>query len=187
MSVISSIQQPPHNVQAERMFLSAIFFNPQVYYLSQVKANYFYVPEHALIHEYMGICLEKKSTLEPVLLSAMMGDKLNKVEGVDYLFNLASEIVVDYKPYEEIVESTYQRRALLNHMKVVEMECYSQENEVDDVVTRYLEFGTKAGRSSCVGLLQGAFDRAVEQKIVPKVFHGTKYRDLDFIIKGYRK
>jgi replicative DNA helicase len=178
---------PPHNIEAERMFLGAIFYNPQIYYLSSIKSNFFYVREHALIHEYMGQCLEKKSVLEPVVLSAMMGDKLDSVSGLDYLFDLASATVIDYKPYEEIVEETYHRRALLRHIKIIEAECMSTENTVEEVVTKYLEFGTNTGRSSCTGLIKGAFDRAVEQKITPKVFHGTKFRDIDHFIKGYRK
>lgn len=185
---MQEIIEQPHSLEAEKWLLACVFFDPQNYFLTQVQTQHLYCSEHQIVHDAMGKCIDKYEKLDPALVITFIGSSLDHVWGIDYLYMItAANTVWDYRPYEEVVMTTRHKREMLKHIQKVKNTCLDPKKEVDDVTTAYLDFSNATGRSKCTGLIKNAFDRMCEDKIEPKVFQKTKYRDIDFVIKGYRQ
>ena len=115
----ATLRMPPHNVEAEKALLGAIFANRRAYEsVSEFLApGHFAVPEHGRIFEACTVLIERGQIADPITLGNFFEaeQSLAEIGGPAYLAELALSAVtiINAGEYGRIVYDLYLRRQLI--------------------------------------------------------------------------
>ena len=116
---LSPLRRPPHNVEAERALLGAIFVNNRTYEkVSEfLHADHFSVAEHGRIFAACSKLIERNQIADPITLRAHFeqDESLADIGGQAYLMKLADSAVtvINAAEYGRIIHDLYLRRELI--------------------------------------------------------------------------
>ena len=116
----ATLRVPPHNVEAEKALLGAIFANRRAYEnVSEfLRPEHFAVPEHGRIFEACTVLIERGQIADPVTLKNFFEaeQSLAEIGGPAYLAELALSAVtiINAGEYGRIVYDLYLRRQLID-------------------------------------------------------------------------
>ena len=114
-----AFRRPPHNIQAEKALLGAIFVHERAYErVSEfLRPEHFAIAEHRLVFEACAKLIERQQVANPVTLQSHFAqdDKLAAVGGPAYLMELAESAVtvINAGEYGRLVYDLYLRRELI--------------------------------------------------------------------------
>jgi len=115
----TAFRSPPHNIEAERALLGAIFLNNRAYErLSEfLKPEHFALSQHGRIFAAAQRLIERGQLADPVTLKALFEqeDSLADVGGPAYLAELAAAAVtvINATEYARIIYDLFLRRELI--------------------------------------------------------------------------
>ncbi|MBL4691850.1 MAG: replicative DNA helicase [Magnetovibrio sp.] len=133
----------PHNFEAEKSLLGAIFTDNRAYErVSEfLRAEHFSIPEHGKIFDAIQLLLEKGQIANPVTLSGFFegNDDLVALGGKVYLAELAASAVtiINTGEYGRIVYDLYMKRELIQLGTGMVNDAYDQGTQ--DTATRQIE------------------------------------------------
>jgi replicative DNA helicase len=136
-------RSPPHNIQAEKALLGAIFVHERAYErVSEfLRPEHFAIAEHRLIYEACSKLIERQQVANPVTLQSHFAqdDKLAAVGGPGYLMELAESAVtvINAGEYGRLIHDLYLRRELICLGEDVVNRAY--ECDVDEPATSQIE------------------------------------------------
>ena len=142
-SMLASLRTLPHNVEAEKALLGAIFTDNRAYErVSEfLRADHFSIPEHGKIFDAIQLLLEKGQIANPVTLSGFFegNDDLVSLGGKTYLAELAASAVtiINTGEYGRIVYDLYMKRELIQLGTEMVNDAYDQGTQ--DTATRQIE------------------------------------------------
>ncbi|MCM3741500.1 replicative DNA helicase [Oceanobacillus luteolus] len=95
---------------AETSLLGSILLENELFNELEIDSNYFRYQEHKLIFEAMEEAYREKQVIDMVILTAVLGDKIEAIGGVQYLTQLLESIpsTATFKHYEQILIESYQ-------------------------------------------------------------------------------
>ncbi|MCW8969691.1 MAG: replicative DNA helicase, partial [Rhodospirillales bacterium] len=132
-SASSAFRTPPHNYEAEKALLGAIFANNQAYEkVSEfLRPEHFADPVHGDIYAACSTLIERQQLANPVTLKNLFerNETLSEVGGIRYLSELAESAVtiINAGEYGRIVYDLYLKRQLINLGEEVVNEAFSGE------------------------------------------------------------
>jgi len=142
-SRLSGFRTLPHNVEAEKALLGAIFANNRAY----EAVSEFLHPEHfafgpnGKVFEACGKLIERGQIADPVTLKAMFEQDaaLSEIGGTAYLAELATSAVglINAGEYGRLVYDLYLKRELINLGEDVVEAAYS--GDIDQTATQQIE------------------------------------------------
>ncbi|PHS78905.1 MAG: replicative DNA helicase [Rhodospirillaceae bacterium] len=141
--MLASLRTLPHNVEAEKALLGAIFTDNRAYErVSEfLRADHFSIPEHGKIFDAIQLLLEKGQIANPVTLSGFFegNDDLVSLGGKTYLAELAASAVtiINTGEYGRIVYDLYMKRELIQLGTEMVNDAYDQGTQ--DTATRQIE------------------------------------------------
>jgi len=133
----------PHNVEAEKALLGAIFSDNRAYErVSEfLRAEHFSIPEHGKIFDAIQLLLEKGQIANPVTLAGFFegNDDLVTMGGKTYLAELAASAVtiINTGEYGRIVYDLYMKRELITLGTDMVNDAYDQGTQ--DTATNQIE------------------------------------------------
>ncbi|MCW9036027.1 MAG: replicative DNA helicase [Rhodospirillales bacterium] len=119
-SANSGLRTPPHNYEAEKALLGAIFANNKAYEkVSEfLRPNQFADPIHGKIYEAAALLLERGQIANPVTLNNYFqrDEVLAEIGGVKYLAELAASAVtiINAAEYGRIIHDLHLKRELVS-------------------------------------------------------------------------
>jgi replicative DNA helicase len=114
-----TFRHPPHNIEAEKALLGAIFLNNRAYgSVSEfLQAEHFAYPQHGLIYKACSILIERGQIADPVTLRNFFqqDQTLADIGGPAYLAELAHSAVtiINSIEYGRIIHDLYLKRQLI--------------------------------------------------------------------------
>jgi len=142
-STLDALRTLPHNVEAEKALLGAIFSDNRAYErVSEfLRADHFSIPEHGKIFDAVQLLLEKGQIANPVTLSGFFegNDDLVSLGGKSYLAELAASAVtiINTGEYGRIVYDLYMKRELIQLGTDMVNDAYDQGTQ--DTANRQIE------------------------------------------------
>jgi len=142
-STLPSYRTLPHNVEAEKALLGAIFTDNRAYErVSEfLRAEHFSIPEHGKIFDAIQLLLEKGQIANPVTLAGFFegNDDLVAMGGKSYLAELAASAVtiINTGEYGRIVYDLYMKRELIQLGTDMVNDAYDQGTQ--DTATSQIE------------------------------------------------
>ncbi|MCW5699942.1 MAG: replicative DNA helicase, partial [Rhodospirillales bacterium] len=132
----SAFRRLPHNVEAEKALLGAIFLNNRKAYeqvSEYLRPEHFALLEHSRIFEACSILIERSQTANPTTLSPyfQQNDSLAEVGGPAYLMELANSAatVIQAGEYGKLIYDLHLRRELISLGEEVVNRAYEHELE----------------------------------------------------------
>jgi len=145
---LSPLRRPPHNVEAERALLGAIFVNNRAYEkVSEfLRAEHFSVAEHGRIFAACSKLIERNQIADPITLKAHFeqDESLADIGGPAYLMKLAESAVtvINAAEYGRIVHDLYLRRELIALGDDVVNRAYG--SDIEDSATEQIELAEQS-------------------------------------------
>jgi replicative DNA helicase len=138
-----TLRVPPHNVEAEKALLGAIFANRRAYenVAEFLVPQHFAVPEHGRIFEACSVLIERGQIADPVTLKNFFeaDQSLAEIGGPAYLAELAlaAVTIINAGEYGRIVYDLYLRRQLIELGEDVVNHAYG--GDVEDTAPQQIE------------------------------------------------
>jgi replicative DNA helicase len=138
-----TLRVPPHNVEAEKALLGAIFANRRAYenVAEFLVPQHFAVPEHGRIFEACSALIERGQIADPVTLKNFFeaDQSLAEIGGPAYLAELAlaAVTIINAGEYGRIVYDLYLRRQLIELGEDVVNHAYG--GDVEDTAPQQIE------------------------------------------------
>ena len=138
-----TLRVPPHNVEAEKALLGAIFANRRAYenVAEFLVPQHFAVPEHGRIFEACSVLIERGQIADPVTLKNFFeaDQSLAEIGGPAYLAELAlaTVTIINAGEYGRIVYDLYLRRQLIELGEDVVNHAYG--GDVEDTAPQQIE------------------------------------------------
>ncbi len=192
----------PHNVEAEKALLGAIFVNNRAFdRVSEfLLPEHFVLAEHARIYEACATLIERGQIADPVTLRAFFeqNDALAEIGGPAYLMELANAAttVINAGEYGRILYDLAVRRELIGLGEEVVNRAYDSgldeaaSGQIERAEQSLYELATKGRheggfqrfKDSLIGALRSA--EAAHQRTGALVGVTTGLRDLDLVLGG---
>ncbi len=139
-----AFRTPPHNVEAEKALLGAIFVNNRAYErVSEfLRPEHFVLGQHASVFEACAKLIERGQIADPVTLKGFFeqNESLSDIGGPAYLAELASSAVgtINAGEYGRIIYDLHLKRQLIALGEDVVNQAYG--GEVDSTATDQIEY-----------------------------------------------
>jgi len=133
----------PHNIEAEKALLGAVFVNNRAYekVSEYLRGDHFVLPEHGRIYDACALLIERGQIADPVTLKRYFEQDagLADIGGPAYLAELAESAVtvINAGEYGRLIHDLYLRRQLIGLGEDVVNRAY--EAEVDTTATSQIE------------------------------------------------
>lgn len=140
---LSAFRSPPHNVEAEKALLGAIFANNRAYETASefLRPEHFALAQNGRIYSACGKLIERGQIADPVTLKSFFerDESLSEVGGTAYLAELAGSAVgvINAGEYGRLVYDLHLRRELINLGEDVVERAYT--DTVDDTAVEQIE------------------------------------------------
>ena len=142
-SRLSAFRTPPHNVEAEKALIGAIFANNRAYEAvsEYLRPEHFALGQNGRIFEACGKLIERGQIADPVTLKSLFeqDQTLAEIGGIDYLAELASSAVgvINAGEYGRLIYDLYLKRELIDLGQDVVDRAYA--GDLDDDAARQIE------------------------------------------------
>ena len=198
----AAYRQLPHNVEAEKALLGAIFANNRAYEkVSEfLRAEHFWLPEHGRIFGACQRLVEAGQVADPVTLKNILeqDEGLAAIGGPKYLAELAGSAVtiINAGEYGRIVYDLYLKRELIALGEDVVNRAYGDEAEASaprqiETAEQYLyDLATKGEYEGGFETFNASLTKALELAAAAHKRDGalagvtTGFRDLDEVLGG---
>ena len=192
----------PHNLEAEKSLLGAIFVNNRAYEAVSefLSPEHFAYPQHGRIYEACAKLIERGQIADPIILKRYFeaNEILSDIGGPAYLAELAASAVtvINAGEYGNVIYDLYLKRELIALGEDVVNVAYG--GEVEETATSQIEKaeqslydlatsgdyegGFKAFRESVIAAIEMATIAHNRQGGLAGV--GTGFRDLDSLLGG---
>lgn len=192
---------PPHNDEAERSLLGAIFIDNRVMdeILGRVGAEDFYRQNHRYLFRAMEACHRRSEAIDPITVGDQLDaeDLLEPVGGPNFITRLSSEVpsAANVEYYANIVRRKSALRNFIHTADSLVQECYGEipdvEGFMDDAERRLFEItqaGVQRGYSTMREVIKEAFTQieALYQKSEHITGLPSGFVDLDEITAGWQ-
>jgi len=198
----SLFRQMPHNVEAEKSLLGAIFVNNRAFEsVSEfLQAGHFALREHGSIFDAVERLIERGQIADMITLKRYFehDERLAEIGGPGYLADLAASAVtvINAREYGRIVYDLYLKRELINLGEAVVNKAY--RGEVDETATDQIEIAEQSLYDlATAGQYEGGFqsfkDSVIKAINMAEAAHkrdgklagvGTGFRDFDKLLGG---
>lgn len=117
---LAGFRHPPHNVEAEKAVLGAIFANNHAYHAvaELLKPEHFALAQNGRVFEACGRLIDRGRPADPVTLKAFFerNAALGEIGGIAYLADLAGSAVgiINAREYASLVHEMYVKRRLID-------------------------------------------------------------------------
>lgn len=104
-----------HNIEAEQSVLGAILLEPSLIHETSLLPEHFYQKAHEIIFETMISLRTQNKPIDPVMISATIGDGMTEVGGISYLIKLTKSVPTtgEFKWHERIIKDKFIMRSSL--------------------------------------------------------------------------
>jgi len=199
---LSSLRMPPHNFEAEKALLGAIFANNNAYdrVADFLRPTHFADPIHGRIFESSSKLIERGQIADPITLKSFFeqDSALTDIGGAQYLVEIAASMVnvINAAEYGRTIYDLHLKRQLIELGENVVNSAYSRD--VDDfaitqiekaeqtlydlATTGEFEGGFKEFKSSIVSAIEMA--EAAHKRDGKFAGIATGLRDIDTILGG---
>ncbi len=136
---LSAFRTPPHNVEAEKALIGAVFANNRAYEAVSefLRPEHFALGQNGRIFEACGKLIERGQIADPVTLKTLFEqDKtLTDIGGVDYLAELAASAVgvINAGEYGRLIYDLFLKRQLIDLGQDVAERAYAADLDEDAV------------------------------------------------------
>ena len=140
---VSAFRRLPHNLDAERSLLGAIFVDNRAFerVIEFLRPEHFFLPHHGRVFETVGKVIERGQIADPVTLKGFFenDDVLADVGGVGYLYELAANAVavINAGEYGRLIYDLYLKRQLIGLGHDMVNEAFS--GEIEETAPRLIE------------------------------------------------
>ena len=199
---LSSLRMPPHNFEAEKALIGAIFANNNAYdrVADFLKPNHFADPIHGRIFESASKLIERGQIADPITLNSFFDQdsSLADIGGAQYLVELADSMVnvINAAEYGRTIYDLHLKRQLIELGENVVNSAFSPDVEesavhqiekaeqvlYDLATTGEFEGGFKAFKSSIVTAIEMA--EAAHKRDGNIAGIATGLRDIDALVGG---
>ncbi len=140
IEMASTFRQPPHNIDAEKAVLGAIFANNRVYEAVSefLKPEHFALGQNGRIYEACGKIIDGGGVADPVTLKHRLGQDLEEVGGQAYLADLASSAVglINATEYANLVVDLAKRRRIIEIADEAAAEAFDSQDTAEAIQER---------------------------------------------------
>jgi replicative DNA helicase len=140
IQIASTFRQPPHNIEAEKAVLGAIFANNRAYEAVSefLKSEHFALGQNGQIFEACGKIIDGGGVADPVTLKHRLGQGLDDVGGQAYLADLASCAVglVNATEYANLVVDLAKRRRIIEIADEAAAEAFDSPDTAEAIQER---------------------------------------------------
>ncbi len=193
---------PPHNLEAEKSILGAIFLEPESLITAAeiIQEDDFYRVAHQKIFETMLRLNDKGEPVDVVTLSEELGasNELENVGGMVYLSELATSVptAANVTHYAKIVEEKALLRRLIKVATTIVEDGFSREDEVESVIAEAEKKMMEVSSRKNAGDFKPIADVLVDTYQNIEVLSSRKgevtgvptgFTDLDDITAGFQK
>ena len=192
----------PHNIEAEKALLGAIFANNRAYEMvsDYLDPGHFALAQHGRIYEACAKLIERGQIADSITLQRyfQQEESLGEIGGPAYLDEITTSAVtvINAQEYGRIIYDLYLKRELINLGEDVVNRAY--KGEVDDTATTQIEIAEKSLYDLATsGFYEGGFlafkDSILKAIKVAESAHkregklagvGSGFRDLDRLLGG---
>ena len=192
----------PHNIEAEKALLGAIFANNRAYEMvsDYLDPGHFALAQHGRIYEACSKLIERGQIADSITLQRyfQQEESLGEIGGPAYLDEITTSAVtvINAQEYGRIIYDLYLKRELINLGEDVVNRAY--KGEVDDTATTQIEIAEKSLYDLATsGFYEGGFlafkDSILKAIEVAESAHkregklagvGSGFRDLDRLLGG---
>ena len=191
----------PHNIEAERAVLGALFLDPRKIGTVQaiISEDDFYKRSHQLIFNAIDVVFDRNGALDFVMVVNQLEayDALENAGGASYLAELieATPTAEHVEYYANIVKQKSTLRRLIAATTTISSEAYDESDSVENIVDRSEKLILSIGEGSQVNkpkemrhLVVEAYDRVVKLSEEKRDITGlaTGYHDLDKMTSGFQ-
>ena len=191
----------PHNIEAERAVLGALFLDPRKIGTVQaiISEDDFYKRSHQLIFNAIDVVFDRNGALDFVMVVNQLEayDALENAGGASYLAELieATPTAEHVEYYANIVKQKSTLRRLIAATTAISSEAYDESDSVENIVDRSEKLILSIGEGSQVNkpkemrhLVVEAYDRVVKLSEEKRDITGlaTGYHDLDKMTSGFQ-
>ena len=191
----------PHNIEAERAVLGALFLDPRKIGTVQaiISEDDFYKRSHQLIFNAIDVVFDRNGALDFVMVVNQLEayDALENAGGASYLAELieATPTAEHVEYYANIVKQKSTLRRLIAATTTISSEAYDECDSVENIVDRSEKLILSIGEGSQVNkpkemrhLVVEAYDRVVKLSEEKRDITGlaTGYHDLDKMTSGFQ-
>ena len=140
---LSAFRTPPHNVEAEKALIGAIFANNRAYEAvsEYLRPEHFALGQNGRIFEACGKLIERGQIADPVTLKTLFeqDQNLTEIGGVDYLAELAASAVgvINAGEYGRLIYDLFLKRQLIDLGQDVAERAYTAD--LDEDAARQIE------------------------------------------------
>ncbi|MBL6945881.1 MAG: replicative DNA helicase [Rhodospirillales bacterium] len=140
---LSAFRTAPHNVEAEKALLGAIFANNRAYEAVSefLRADHFALGQNGRVYEACGKLIDRGQIADPVTLKTFFeqDEAISEIGGPAYLMELAGSAVgiINAGEYGRVVYDLYLKRELINLGEEVVEKAYG--GDVEDTAVRQIE------------------------------------------------
>ena len=140
---LSSLRMPPHNFEAEKALLGAIFANNNAYdrVADFLRPTHFADPIHGRIYESSSKLIERGQIADPITLKSFFeqDSALTDIGGAQYLVEIAASMVnvINAAEYGRTIYDLHLKRQLIELGENVVNSAYSRD--VDDFAITQIE------------------------------------------------
>ena len=203
MVTIEDLKLPPHNVEAEKGVLGAIFVDPEVIYIYDglnLKPDDFYLKEHQYIYESVYRLRNDKKTIDIVTVSDQLkkDGKLDLVWGIDYLYELATFVISPSvaKQYAKIVKEKSVLRQILKTAQKIIWDVYDEKpiQDILDTIEKRIFDLTQVDFHDSLRHIRDILEWRIQEYIEivdnPEILEKNKvlswYKSLDNLLGGFK-
>lgn len=193
---------PPQTLETEKALLGALMIRPEgMFEVNDVlSADAFYAEKHRIMYRAMMALYSKNEPIDIESLRAKLGDldDLERVGGISYLAELASEVPAASNAlhYANQVQKKFMLRALIDAGEYIAELGYEEAEDLDETLDKaekkIYEVTSSPTLSKFVSLketLVGAWQRLEHLHEHKDEMRGVRsgFRDLDNMLAGFQK
>lgn len=139
MVSIKDLESPPHNVWAEKEFLSCIFIDSTLYWVSAIKQKHFHIPEFKKIYKAMQKVHKEWKEISVTSVSNVMWE-----EWADLLWDVWSYAITtsQFETSQKIIIENYNRRKVIEWSMELQKMAQNMECNIDDIMFKATVLGS---------------------------------------------
>ncbi len=200
---IEDLKLPPHNIEAEKGVIAAVFLDNDNMYIFDWLAltdKDFYLKEHQYIYKAILELRNEKKTIDVVTLSDRLKKDwvLDNIGGIDYLYELSSIIVSPSvaKEYAKIVKEKSVLRQILKTAQKIIWDVYEEKDihEILDTIEKRIFDLTQVDFHDSLRHIKEILDQRAQEYVEivdnPEILEKNKvlsgYKKLDSILWGFK-
>lgn len=136
MPLTDILENKPHNINAEREFLSCILIEPTLYGITNIKQKHLFLPDHKKIYKAMNKVHKERKEISPMTIINALWE-----ERSDMVYDITSHSMITswFQDSEKIILEHYNRRVIIKWTQELLDLAQTQDCDVNNLLFKATE------------------------------------------------